>query len=88
MSCGPCRQTYSVKIQYFAVGNALKPVEDPKTSPENPQSLRGLVVSKYAKNQLKTKFLSKNTLFGKSVAKSPQFLGFLTSTWLGGFKIR
>jgi len=43
-------------LQYFAVENALKPVEDSKTSPENPQSLRGLVVSKYAKNQLKTKF--------------------------------
>ena len=32
---------------------------------------------KYAKNQLKTEFLSKKTLLGKNDAKSPKILEFL-----------
>ena len=61
------------------MGNTLKTVEDPETGPENHnvmQSDRVYVAcwfQKYAKNQLKTEFLSKKTLLGENDAKSPKF---------------
>ena len=76
MSCGRVDKLIQSKSNIFAVGNMFKIRWKPRNRYRKTHavrhSLRGLMVSKYAKNQLKTKILSKTLFWDKMMKNLPQ----------------